>query len=154
MSKENTQPTIGIVTQPAGDAGGYGAFGDAYVCAGYVKWPQAAGVQTVVIPWDAPRETIDRLLSSVNGVLLPGGPQTVLHAKPYSCLKHSRSAILAMQYLANFLAKELRKNHQSISEADLNTYGFNNLVPTYTEYVDGGPIFEQAYFFGPKSPNF
>ncbi len=311
MSDVNNRPTVGIVTQPTREAGGYGAFGEAYVCAGYVKWPQAAGVQTVVIPWDATEKTIDRLLSSINGVLLPGGPQTVPHEKRYydrvrwiyqevvrrnhachfplwgtcqgfeqiilsatdfgrelligyyhgtmdvalplhfeehahdsrifrssgvreldqavyhilghedvtpnfhrngvkpesfqsseklhpfrvlatntdargepfvsmmegknlpiygvqwhptlqvfefsqklACLHHSQAAILAMQYLANFFAHELRKNHQTILEADLNRYGFNNLVPTFTEHVDGGPIFEQAYFFGPKSPNF
>jgi len=39
----------------------------------YVDWVQAAGGRAVVMPFDASRDRLDHLLSSVNGVLFPGG---------------------------------------------------------------------------------
>ena len=38
-----------------------------------MKWVEAAGARVAIIPYDAPKQQIDQLLSSVNAVLFTGG---------------------------------------------------------------------------------
>ncbi|KDO31557.1 hypothetical protein SPRG_03486 [Saprolegnia parasitica CBS 223.65] len=65
------RPIIGVMTQPF-----YGRDVD-YIAASYVKWIESAGGRVVPIPYSASNDTIDALLSSVNGVLFPGGAAPV-----------------------------------------------------------------------------
>ncbi|KAF0689607.1 Aste57867_18964 [Aphanomyces stellatus] len=48
-------------------------FGDDFIVASYVKWIESAGGRAVRIPYDATSTELDDLLTSVNGVLFPGG---------------------------------------------------------------------------------
>ncbi len=314
--KINNRVTVGIVTQPTYDAGGYSTKGTSYVAAGYVKWAGLAGARAVVVPWDADEGKLNYILECTNGLLFPGGPQQdkkpptpyfqkikclydrvieinktryfpllgicqgfeqiVLSATDFgpellidyfkgtdnvllpldftkyaaksrmlnssgipilnetvrdilsdkenpvtpnfhsngilystfcdtkvlndsfnvistnfadekqqfvstvegkiidgkalpvygfqwhpslqifefnqtdlSCLTHTKASILAMQYLANFFIDELRKNDNHFQEEELREITFNNLPITYSELIPGGPVFEDAYFFGP-----
>jgi len=44
----------------------------------YVKWLEQAGARVAVIPYDAPKETLQQLFSSINGLLFTGGELTLL----------------------------------------------------------------------------
>ncbi len=67
--------TIGIVTQPTSPVKSWVAYGTDYVPSPYVDWMSLAAARPVVLPWDAPKSELRELLTRVNGVLLPGGPQ-------------------------------------------------------------------------------
>jgi len=66
-----------------------------------------------------------------------------------SCLTHDPVSILVMQYLANFVAGELRRNNNVFPPGEFESIKFSNQKITYTENLTGGPVFENAYFFGP-----
>lgn len=66
-----------------------------------------------------------------------------------SCLTHTPEAVLVMQYLANFLASELRKNNNQFGPIEFENIKFSKLPVVYAENLEHGPIFENTYFFGP-----
>jgi gamma-glutamyl hydrolase len=67
----NTRPIIGIVTQPADSP--LSQFGNSYIAASYVKYIESAGARVVPIFHTLPSTDLVKLLSSINGVLFPGG---------------------------------------------------------------------------------
>ncbi len=70
-----------------------------------------------------------------------------------SCLTHTPEAVLVMQYLANFIAGELRKNENQFAPGEFEDIKFSNLPSVYAANLKDGPIFENAYFFGPPVKN-
>jgi len=80
-----SSPTVGVLSVPGGlgcdtfhreirtDGGGAGSC----FASVYIKWIESAGAKAVVIPYDSSHETIDKLLSSVNGVLFTGGEESL-----------------------------------------------------------------------------
>ena len=61
-------------------------------------------------------------------------------------MQHDFTAVLAMQYLANFFVNETRKNsHRFPSYTEELSALIYNYAPTYTGIVY--PVFEQIYFF-------
>ncbi|KAF0687675.1 Aste57867_20659 [Aphanomyces stellatus] len=48
-------------------------YDDEFIAASYIKWIESAGGRAVRIPWNASKDETARLLTSVNGLLLPGG---------------------------------------------------------------------------------
>lgn len=74
----NKHPIVGIVSLPA-----VGAFNDtgveSYIAASYVKWVESSGARVVPIIYNRPRESIRKLLSSLNGVLITGGGAPLVH---------------------------------------------------------------------------
>lgn len=71
-----------------------------------------------------------------------------------SCLTHTPEAVLVMQYLANFLASELRKNNNQFDPKEFENIKFSKLPVVYAENLEHGPIFENTYFFGPPAWNY
>ncbi|RHZ00624.1 hypothetical protein DYB35_000389 [Aphanomyces astaci] len=61
-----TNPIIGIHAHES-------LFHDEFIASSYVKWVESAGGRAVRIPYDAPKEQLLELLSSINGILFPGG---------------------------------------------------------------------------------
>ena len=69
----NDFPIIGIFTQPTSSKEG-NCDGDClYLAASYVKYIEAAGARVVPINYYADTQELDRIFSSVNGILFPGG---------------------------------------------------------------------------------
>ena len=66
---KNPRPIIGILTQPDHT----NPRNKHYIAASYVKWLEAAGARSIVIPQNANNDTMDKILSQINGVLLTGG---------------------------------------------------------------------------------
>ncbi|RHY33147.1 hypothetical protein DYB32_001814 [Aphanomyces invadans] len=67
VPKQTRNPIIGVHSHQDSE------FGDEFIAASYIKWIESAGGRAVRIPWNAPEDELTRLLSSVNGVLFPGG---------------------------------------------------------------------------------
>lgn len=69
---------IGILTQP-NDI--YMRFWDddkwdyknSYVATSYIKYVEATGAQSVIIPWDMPWDQIEHILENTHGLIIPGG---------------------------------------------------------------------------------
>jgi len=64
------------------------------------------------------------------------------------CLTHTKDAVLAMQYIANFFVSEARKNDNQFTEAEIKAFSFDNRMPTFTEIIPGA-FHNLTYFFGP-----
>ena len=65
----NTRPIIGILDQNL-----HGDESHTYIAASYVKWVESAGARVVPLlyrKWSV--EKMEKVLKSINGVLLPGG---------------------------------------------------------------------------------
>lgn len=62
----NQRPIIGVLTHPA-DSGFH------YLAASYVKWVESAGGRVVPISYNATDSEVQQIVSSVNGLLFPGG---------------------------------------------------------------------------------
>eukprot|EP00878_Enallax_costatus_P015279 GHUV01015998.1.p1 GENE.GHUV01015998.1~~GHUV01015998.1.p1 ORF type:complete len:381 (+),score=77.51 GHUV01015998.1:217-1359(+) len=75
---KNTQPLIGILTQPCHDCPGR-----SYIAASYVKWIEAAGGRVVPIRFYATDKELYRLFKSVNGLVFPGGLTWLWLDAPY-----------------------------------------------------------------------
>eukprot|EP00879_Flechtneria_rotunda_P025275 GHRR01026848.1.p1 GENE.GHRR01026848.1~~GHRR01026848.1.p1 ORF type:complete len:175 (+),score=32.54 GHRR01026848.1:153-677(+) len=75
---KNTQPTIGILTQPCTTCPGR-----SYIAASYVKWVEAAGGRVVPIRFYATDAELYRLFKSVNGLVFPGGLTWLWLDAPY-----------------------------------------------------------------------
>ena len=64
---------IGILTQKLWDEN------TSYIAASYVKWIEAGGARSIPIPYDASNATIDDLLTQVDGVVFPGGGDSMIY---------------------------------------------------------------------------
>ena len=69
-SGKNLRPIIAILTQPLDPSKNPH---DTYIAASYVKFVESAGGRVVPLHYDSPDSEITKVLSSVNGVLFPGG---------------------------------------------------------------------------------
>eukprot|EP01135_Chromosphaera_perkinsii_P007599 Nk52_evm55s914 gene=Nk52_evmTU55s914 len=74
--KDPYRPIIGMVSQP----NVHKEFKGAEVIApfDYVDWIRSAGGRVVVIPFDAPKELIQKLFNEINGVLFIGGETSLI----------------------------------------------------------------------------
>jgi len=74
LCKENLSPSIGIISIPFDDDD-YPSVSSAGSCIheDYFQWIEQGGARAVPIPFDLEPTTLNRLLSSVNGVLFTGG---------------------------------------------------------------------------------
>jgi len=89
----NNRPIIGVLAQHFHPVNPFpGVPGNSYIAASYVKFLEAAGARVVPIRIDQKPEDLQKILSSVNGVLFPGGDSYVLDS-PYQ-----RSAEAAFKY--------------------------------------------------------
>ena len=71
-SSPNSSPVvIGILSQPLVNKSHSSSYD--YIAASYVKWLEAAGASSIVIPYDATPDLLDNLYNEIHGVLLPGG---------------------------------------------------------------------------------
>lgn len=73
-------PIIGILAQ---DSDGYvkEKFGPTYIVASYIKYIESAGGRVVPIRNDLSEEQLEKLFSSINGVLFPGGGVNVFDSQ-------------------------------------------------------------------------
>jgi len=67
----NDWPVIGIMAQPY--KGGSDPHFKQYIAASYVKWIESAGGRVVPIDYYITKETADKLIPNLNGILWPGG---------------------------------------------------------------------------------
>ena len=80
----NNKPIIGVLAQEfVPDINPFPVPGNSYIFASYVKFLESAGARVVPIKINQHPETILKLLSSVNGVLIPGGTSDVANS-PYA----------------------------------------------------------------------
>ena len=71
VSAENTRPIIGILDQDYDTK-------NTYIAASYVKWVESAGARAVPLfynKWST--STMEGMLKNLNGVILPGGGQSL-----------------------------------------------------------------------------
>jgi len=73
-----TRPIIGILAQTT--YGKRARHGPSYFAASYVKYLESAGARVVPIKINQTEEYYDYLFKRINGVLLPGGGQDLLHS--------------------------------------------------------------------------
>jgi gamma-glutamyl hydrolase len=69
-------PVIGILSQPLNET-------HDYIAASYVKWIEAGGGRSIVIPYGAQADLLDEIWSQINGILLPGGAADIPFAARY-----------------------------------------------------------------------
>lgn len=83
-SQLNNRPIIGVLAQHFHPDNPFPPTipGDSYISASYVKYLESAGARVVPIEINQDPEVIKKLLSSVNGVLFPGGDAYVMDS-PY-----------------------------------------------------------------------
>jgi gamma-glutamyl hydrolase len=66
-------PVIGIFTQPFYDPEYDIPPNHTMIAASYVKYLEAGGARSIPIPYDAPLELVEDLLTQVDGIFFPGG---------------------------------------------------------------------------------
>lgn len=66
-TERQERPVIGILSEPNMKRTEF------YVASSYVKWLEAAGARSIVIPFEANNETVEDIFGQINGALLPGG---------------------------------------------------------------------------------
>ena len=67
----NDRPIFGVVTQPIN-------LTHSSIKWNYVQWLESAGARVAVIPHEASDSDLARLFTSVNGVVLQGGPTSII----------------------------------------------------------------------------
>jgi len=72
----NERPIIGVLAQKC--KGNRAVFGDQYFSASYVKWVESGGARVVPVKINQTDAYYERLFSSLNGILFPGGGQDLL----------------------------------------------------------------------------
>jgi len=86
VARRTDRPLIGILSQSLGPDSMNGASYDprnSYIAASYVKFVEAGGARAVPILQDMPAEEIRRRFAAVNGILIPGGSQSLEPGHPY-----------------------------------------------------------------------
>ena len=97
----SASPVIGIVTQPYL----YGNTTSSYIAASYVKWIEVGGGRSIPIPYDATNQTIDAILTQIDGVLFPGGNDASIPP----AIHHLWDVVLA-SYNPNKTRSQTKKN--------------------------------------------
>ena len=72
ITELNRRPIIGVISE-ATHGKKYPRFGQSYIAASYVKFLESSGARVVPIMNDLSQSEIEKLFSSINGVLFPGG---------------------------------------------------------------------------------
>jgi gamma-glutamyl hydrolase len=68
----NDQPVIGIMNLPS-EYEEYPSNQYAYMAASYVKFIESSGARVVPIPFEATNSTLEKIFTSINGILITGG---------------------------------------------------------------------------------
>jgi len=141
----NDRPVVGVLSMLH-----YGGT-ETYVAASYVKWLEAAGARSIVIPFDADDETVERIMTQINGVLLPGGSQ--VHHVPNSVKKILTMAkkinddgdkfpvwgtCLGFEYLMTFFAGH--SNPERVLQGGFDAHDLSGIT-TFTDEVQDSRIF-------------
>jgi len=83
----NLRPIVGILTQPTvpvlSEVEGANGNNASSITASYVKWVEMAGARVVPIPYNATQQQLQYYFNSVNGILMPGGMQTLNSTLPF-----------------------------------------------------------------------
>lgn len=74
----NNRPVIGILAQPI-DPSKATPTHHSYIAASYVKFLEGAGARVVPVPYDLPKQELQNLFHSLNGILFPGGGTGLNH---------------------------------------------------------------------------
>ena len=77
--EQTFRPLIGVLSQGGAPA----PEGYSYIAASYVKFIEAAGARAVPILHDMDRKEIERRFRAVNGIILPGGAQSLRPGEKY-----------------------------------------------------------------------
>lgn len=56
---------------------------NSYVASSYIKYVEATGSQTLIIPWDMPWGEMVPILENTHGIILPGGNAEIIKQNPY-----------------------------------------------------------------------
>lgn len=75
----NNRPLIGILTETGSPA----PPDHTWIAASYVRFVEAAGARAVPLQCDLPAKEMKRKFEKINGVLIPGGGQTLEPGHPY-----------------------------------------------------------------------
>lgn len=95
------KPVIAIMSQPA--SGSYKQYGfNSMIPASYVYWITQIGAKVVPLPYHISKTQIKQLLSRVNGLVLPGGGQSVFN---YNNFKFYKKRV-------NFVLNQAQKQNQ------------------------------------------
>lgn len=93
------RPIVGVLSVPLGMGGCITSDADNDVDGAsscfhslYVKWLESAGARVVPIPFDDSDEELERLASSVNGILFTGGDTPIIHT--HSQYMHAAAYLL------------------------------------------------------------
>ena len=78
----------------------------------------------------------------------PSYPLFLFNPMSKKCLDHSKGTALVMQYLANFLVGEARRNDHRFRDEEIDAFCFESRTPTFVEEVPGA-FYNLMYFFGP-----
>jgi len=98
---ENTQPVIGILTQPTDD--NQKIYGDQYVVASYVKWIESAGARVQFVYYDAPQEDLKTLLTTqLNGLLFAGGDADIVDGQFADTARYLLSLVMQINLKADY----------------------------------------------------
>jgi gamma-glutamyl hydrolase len=80
----------------------------------YVKWLEQAGIRIIPIRYDMPRRVIDKLMSSINGILITGGSTRLFRNNSKLCKFKkllSKKVICPSRYMStvNYITKMAKK---------------------------------------------
>jgi len=93
----NQRPIIGVLSQPINSTTNY-------IAASYIKFVEAGGARAVPVAWDQPQDQLKALLTSLNGILLPGGGNDLTDSNG-----QVTPFYLAVRYVVQF-AEQANKN--------------------------------------------
>lgn len=97
LHAEFSAPVVGVFSQPRQHSNN-SSTPEYYIAASYIKWLEAAGAQSIVIPYDAKPALLDELFDQINGLLLPGGEATMSPAIMYMLGKAEQSNRLGLYF--------------------------------------------------------
>nr|ALS04696.1 gamma-glutamyl hydrolase [Pseudodiaptomus poplesia] len=74
---QNAAPVIGIISQPISHSLDYLSPGGTYIAASYVKWIESVGGRVVPLIAGSSQQNHSQLFESLNGILIPGGGNSI-----------------------------------------------------------------------------
>lgn len=78
----------------------------------------------------------------------PSYPLFLFNPMSEKAMVRTRETVLVMQYLANFLVDEARKNDKRFADGEVDAFCFDGRAPTFVEEVPEA-FYNLMYFFGP-----
>jgi len=79
----NLRPIVGVVSQPPDPTNDTHPTGPQIIIASYVKWLESAGARVVPVLVNESTSDLTNLFNSINGLLFPGGGQTLNPGQPF-----------------------------------------------------------------------